>query len=392
MDRATAARKGGKQLVETEWGERLRRVLHQPELLTPRYQPIIDTLRGTVAGFEMLSRFALPGGERPIEWFSAAVKLGVIERLDALVLSRAIREIPALPANTFLTVNVTTRGAVSPEVLSVLESTPAIRPLVIELTELTETDDPDRLADFVDAVRGRQGLIAVDDIGTGYSSLQRILSIRPEFVKIDHSFVSRLHEDEAKVAAIEMIGGLADRIDGWVIAEGVECLPELDRLVRLRVPLAQGRLFAGPQPTMLSKIGDGASFRREDLLDIAESELLSLVDEEDAVREDAPRGTVAQMFAAEADLKWVMVTDLFDRPRTLVKRRGSGELEEVSVMRVHPGATIQQIARRAMARDVRERFDPIAMCGGQGRYVGTIRLERIIDVLSGDRPSEINSP
>jgi EAL domain-containing protein (putative c-di-GMP-specific phosphodiesterase class I) len=70
--------------------------------------------------------------------------------------------------------------------------------------------------------------------------------VRPELIKLDRAFVSNIDVDEAKTALVQMMGTLADRIGAKLVAEGVERVPELDRLRELGVPLAQGYLFARP--------------------------------------------------------------------------------------------------------------------------------------------------
>ena len=238
------------------WEARLRSVLDDPARIRPHFQPIVDISRNVITGYEMLARFDAPGGERPADWFDAAVRLDLAEQLDAAMLASSLVALRDLPRNTFLTVNVTPAGAGSSYVRNILAGAGSLAPLVVELTEQTESEDPYGLTDFAAFVRERGAMLAVDDVGTGYSSLQRAMALRPEFVKIDRSFVDSMHMDEAKVATVEMMGGLADRIDAWVIAEGVERLPELDRLAALGVPLAQGFLLAHPEPGLREHLKD----------------------------------------------------------------------------------------------------------------------------------------
>ena len=121
-----------------------------------------------------------------------------------------------------------------------------VRGLVIELTDQTEVHDPAALRARVRQLRDQGALFAIDDAGSGYPSLQRVMMVRPELIKLDRAFVSNIDVDEAKTALVQMMGTLADRIGAKLVAEGVERVPELDRLRELGVPLAQGYLFARP--------------------------------------------------------------------------------------------------------------------------------------------------
>ena len=366
------------------WGERIQRVLNEPGLVLPHFQSIIDLGRGVVAGYELLSRFDLPDGQRPFEWFAAAEQHGMVEALDATVLEAAIQRLPELPQNTFLTVNVTSLGAASPLVGNVIERAGSIAGLVVELTEQTALDDPFALVEFTKFVRTRGGMIAVDDVGTGYSSLQRVMALRPEFVKIDRSFVSSLHTDEAKVAAVEMMGKLADRIDGWVIAEGVEEIPELDRLAQLGVPLAQGFLFSRPQLEPPMAVDQSLVQRLITLNEVDDCEVAPLVEMISPECHPVTEEQIQVRFAVDSGLDYLPTLDSLDRPHALMRRPRTGEGSRIgySPMKIHPGATVAQVARRAMARAASERFTPLVYCNEEGKYVGLLRIERLIEGLA----------
>ena len=371
-------------IPRAEWRERIQRVLDDPGLVVPHFQSIVDVGRGVVAGYELLSRFDMPDGQRPFEWFAAAEHHGLVEALDATVLEAGIRRLPDLPQNTFLTVNVTSLGAASPQVRTVIERADAIGGLVIELTEQTAIDDPYGLVEFTQFVRSRGGMIAVDDVGTGYSSLQRVMAIRPEFVKIDRSFITSLHTDEAKVAAVEMMGKLADRIDGWVIAEGVEEVPELDRLTRLGVPLVQGFLFSRPQPEPPLGLSPELTERLVSASVIDEDEIVPLVDRVTAECHPVSEEQVRDRFSADISLDYLPTLDSDDRPHALVRRPRSSEAPRIrySPMKIHPGASVAQVARRAMTRSANDRFTPLVYCNEEGKYVGLLRIERLIEELA----------
>ncbi len=83
-------------------------------------------------------------------------------------------------------------------------------------------------------------MAAVDDAGSGYSSLQHIMEMRPNFIKLDRNFITNCDSDPAKSVLIEMLGKAANRLDAWIIAEGIETKEELAELIRLGVPLVQG--------------------------------------------------------------------------------------------------------------------------------------------------------
>ena len=88
--------------------------------------------------------------------------------------------------------------------------------------------------------------MAIDDAGSGYAGLQWLMALSPDLIKLDRALIDRIDEDEVKTALVEMLGSFAGRVDAWVLAEGVERMAELDVILRLGVPLAQGYLFCRP--------------------------------------------------------------------------------------------------------------------------------------------------
>ncbi len=365
---------------DRQWVDALELVLSDPSLIRPSFQPIVDLARGVVAGYELLARFDHPSGESPAEWFEAAARLGYVEQLDAVMLKLATERLEDLPPNTFLTVNVTPRGLSSPSVAQAIGEAETLEPLVVEITEQSRANSPDALLFAIEQLRDRGALIAVDDAGSGYGSLQRILRIRPEFVKLDRAFVSKIHVDEAKAAATEMIGTLASRIDAWTIAEGVERESELDRLVQLGVPLAQGFFFARPHPYMeeLSSTwkitgpepaGTGCG-------------LTAYVETVPAAAIGASRNQIARRFEADSALDYLPLVDERGRPVGLVGRESLNRRTEdrrPQLLRVEPESDCEAVLRRAITRPLRDRLTPLICCDAQGSYRGIVRVERLIE-------------
>src|SRR3954451_6995190 len=153
-----------------------RPLLADPDDLTLVFQPIVDLAGATVAGYEALSRF--PGTASPDVWFAAAAQAGVGPELEALAIGKALDTVPYLPANTFLTVNVSPHLLGTEPVQDALARRPDLRRIVVELTEHTPVHDLTALRRETDALRERGALIALDDTGSGYSGLQQMAALR----------------------------------------------------------------------------------------------------------------------------------------------------------------------------------------------------------------------
>ena len=118
--------------------------------------------------------------------------------------------------------------------------------MVVELTEHRPVADHPTLVAAVAELRLRDAKLAVDDAGAGYAGLQHLMLLRPDLVKLDRALVAGCDRDPAKAALIEMLGRFTGQLDAWVLAEGVERMAELESLIRLPVPLAQGYLLGRP--------------------------------------------------------------------------------------------------------------------------------------------------
>jgi EAL domain-containing protein (putative c-di-GMP-specific phosphodiesterase class I) len=120
--------------------------------------------------------------------------------------------------------------------------------VVIEITERVAIT---RLDTFQRALRTFKELgyqVAVDDMGAGYSSLQSLASIQPDFLKFDVSLVRDIDRSSIKRSLLDSLRQLAVKIDARVIAEGVERVEEMATLLDLGIELAQGWHFHREEP------------------------------------------------------------------------------------------------------------------------------------------------
>jgi len=385
---------GGTDAGGDRWGRALERVL-RGDGLALAFQPIVDVQHAAVVGYEALSRFdgsaeGIPPTAPPA-WFAAAKRLGVLEELEARVLSRALDARDRLPPNTFLTVNVSPLVVDSAAVSRVLLSPRGLHRVVVEITEEAMVEDYASLARAVASLRSRGAYLAVDDAGAGYASLSHVLALRPDFVKLDQSLVSGLAEDEAKLALVEMFGQFAGRIDSWLLAEGVETASELAALSRMGVPLAQGYLMGRPGPDwaplpeeirqlLLRAVDAGRSALTverfvepwpflEQGLEVAGLELAQ------AALSGSFGGAQVPSFVV------LPVLDGYRRPVGLFPVAESGPVRPPMVLKRE--TRLADAARRAITRPLSRRFDPLVVVDDLGDYLGVVRLERVIESLSG---------
>ena len=224
--------------------------------LTLFAQPILDLRHGHITGYELLLR--LRDGERVIEpglFLPIAERLGILPRFDLWGLEQVCE------------LNLTTRGRIHlnlsaqtlrdtryfHELRDLLERSPfAPGQLVIEVTETTALVDFVQAREFLQELRERGCLIALDDFGVGYSSLYLLRSLPIDFVKIDGMFIVDLPENSVNQSIVHAIVSLVRALGAETIAEWVENEEALALLRELEVDYAQGYLIGRPEPLELT--------------------------------------------------------------------------------------------------------------------------------------------
>lgn len=205
-------------------------------------QPIVALSTGQVVGYEALSRF--PQG-RPDEWFTEAARVGLGVQLELAAFERAWSYRPLLPRDAYLAVNLSPAAVCSAELAARIDAEPPDG-LVVELTEHTTVTDYELVMERVAWLRSRGALVAVDDAGSGYAGLHRILTLAPDILKLDLQLTRGVARDPARQALVRALTWYATSTASTVVAEGIEMQEDLDVLRSLGVPFGQGYHLGRP--------------------------------------------------------------------------------------------------------------------------------------------------
>lgn len=234
--------------------ERLQQLIVEENIRT-LYQPIIDLRSGKTMGFEALTRGPADSTfENPLNLFSIARDVGLIFELDRLCRRKALYNSKGLPSNSKLFINSLPatihdpefRGAHLKNVLKQVDKKP--QNLVFEINERFTIDN---FATFREATKyyTDQGMsIAIDDTGTGYSTLEAIVELKPQYLKFDISMVNGIANDMVKQEMFKIIRVLAKSVKATIIAEGIETKEDLSKLESMGLEYGQGYFFAKPLP------------------------------------------------------------------------------------------------------------------------------------------------
>ncbi|GAB6141530.1 EAL domain-containing protein [Methylosoma difficile] len=224
--------------------------------LFPAFQPQFDMRDQSLLGFEVLMRWRTASGELvpPDQFIPIAEQSGLIVEMGAWILKAALNFLRTLEdkgwKGLMMSVNVSNVQFQEADFLSVLQQTldgSGINPLQLEL-EITESTmaDQHNLLDMLRKIRQMGISIAVDDFGTGFSSLSYLQSLPLNRIKIDRSFVNNLCDGKEGRHIASLIIELSRRLNLAVIAEGVENEAQALWLQELGCHLAQGYYYGKP--------------------------------------------------------------------------------------------------------------------------------------------------
>jgi diguanylate cyclase (GGDEF)-like protein/PAS domain S-box-containing protein len=245
-------------LDQIELETSLRTVIEERRLRV-FYQPVVDLVSGDLAGFEALARWPAGGpAVAPERFIAIAEDTGLIADLGRLVLEQACERLAdwrrraIVGPDLTMSVNISARQLGDPRRL-VADVEAALRDsglpptsLRLEITESTVIGRPELARIALEELAGLGVRAEIDDFGTGYASLTVLQSFAGDTLKIDRSFIGRMHEDDGQRAIVRGIVALAHNLGMHVVAEGIEHPAQLALLRSIGCEFGQGYLFAPP--------------------------------------------------------------------------------------------------------------------------------------------------
>ncbi len=222
------------------------------ERLYMTYQPIIRVRDGSVFGWEALLRTDEPTLPGALPFLELGERLGRVRELSRTVRGSVARTAGKVRGFMFF-VNLHHDDLLDEE-LYAPGSALAIcaAEVVLEITERRPIEGVPGLAERLARLRRLGFRIALDDLGAGYSGLDSLALLQPDFVKLDRGLVAGLHQDAAKRQRIASILDLCRDSGQTVIAEGVEKAAERSALSELGCDLMQGFFFRAAEDLRLS--------------------------------------------------------------------------------------------------------------------------------------------
>lgn len=223
------------------------------------YQPQIFAQTGELYGFEALARWSDPvhGHVPPNRFIPLAEETGEIENIGRWVVREACRQLSewrqlALTIPT-LSVNLSAlhfRSNQLPDQVSeaMVEFAIPGDQLTVEITESMMMEQDEEIIRRIEILRNMGVGLSIDDFGTGFSGLSRLVSLPVTELKIDKTFVDRCLTEKRIQSLLEAIISIGQSLNLIVIAEGVETKEQFELLRAINCPVIQGYYFSRPIP------------------------------------------------------------------------------------------------------------------------------------------------
>ena len=218
------------------------------------YQPIVDLKSGKILAVEVLGRLVDDGKIIPPDVFLPTFSLGSLERLLFLSLTQgleALKTCRATHPNLGMTFNVSPRVMVRNRFFERIEAATAgeyTGRITLEILEQDDFLNFDQARKTIDRLRAIGIKIALDDVGTGYSSLIRLQSLPVDYIKLDQAFVRNLKQNPEGLHFVSAMICLSKGLRMNLVVEGVETAEIMQTLSVLGVEAAQGYAIARPMP------------------------------------------------------------------------------------------------------------------------------------------------
>jgi diguanylate cyclase (GGDEF)-like protein len=262
--RAKESGRGAYRFFKREMDESIRerralaRELRQAiidEDLVVYYQPLATASDGAVCGFEALVRWNHPvrGMIPPLEFIPVAEENGLITQLGEWVLRRACTDAMTWERPLRIAVNLSPLQLNQPNLPSVVhqilvQTGLSPKRLELEVTESALFKDYQRALDNLRRLKALGVRIAMDDFGTGFSSLSTLQSFPFDKIKIDKSFVENIHRHDRATVIVRAVLGLGRSLEIPCVAEGVETQEQIDFLRGEDCAELQGYAIGRPAP------------------------------------------------------------------------------------------------------------------------------------------------
>ncbi len=229
------------------------------DTILPFYQPLFDNKEKTIPKYESLVRMRDEHGNMvyPSPLFLDIAKKGKLyPQVTKVLVEKVIDKIRE--SGKELSLNISSLDIENPYISAFLIDTikrnsDITHKLIFELLEDKDTEDYDRVKDFIEIAKNYGIKIAIDDFGSGYSNFMRIIEFEPDIIKIDGSLIKDIATSKVARSTVEMIKYFADKIGAKTVAEYVENQEIYEIINEIGIDFSQGYFIGKADSKLLEK-------------------------------------------------------------------------------------------------------------------------------------------
>ena len=232
--------------------EELYKILER-KAIYPVFQPIVNLQTGEVVGYEALSRINKQDTNLMIsDLFVIAEQMGCVWKLEKLCRNKALKVAADKPEKAKIFFNVDGNIIQDKSFIQGFTNRKAAKAgvpasdIVFEITERSDIENYQILQQIMNHYANQGYEIALDDVGAGYSGLNRVVNTSPNYLKADIELVRDIHKDKKKELMMKFLLQYCNATGIILIAEGIETDAELECLHRLGVHYGQGYFLGRP--------------------------------------------------------------------------------------------------------------------------------------------------
>ena len=210
------------------------------------YQPIMDLNNEKIAGYEVLTRGPDGAFESPADFFRICIENNILTTVDLQCLQLCLEDAPNIGRNMRLHVNLFPSTLLETPVENLIKLFPEERngtTYCLEISEQQFITEPGYLREAINALKQAGILVAIDDVGFGRSSLETLILLEPDLVKVDRKYVSGISVEPSKARLLRRLANVAKSLGAEIVAEGIEDRNDLPLLKEMGINYGQGFLW-----------------------------------------------------------------------------------------------------------------------------------------------------
>ena len=200
-------------------------------------------------GYELLSRGPAGAFEMPYDFFRIAIENNILSRVDLRCLNACIEAAKHLEPGSRFDVNLfpsTILDTPIDRLVALFPEDKNIGTFCVEISEQQFIGDPSYLKEHTAAFKKAGILVAIDDVGFGRSSLESLILLEPDVVKVDIKYVAGIAVDQQKQRLLRRLVKVVQALGAELVAEGIESRDDLEVVRDMGVQYAQGYLWGYP--------------------------------------------------------------------------------------------------------------------------------------------------